>query len=375
MICALSESDFEKAVSYVSFLRFANVSQGKALADLLDEVARPEGTKVEVLDPIAWEDREVVPFVEKPREDPYTELDPPYVEVMDEFFTPVRSPRLEDAREKSPGTKGGGRSDERVFPDFKLEPETSSKFPLRPGPDGKGVSQPSFQMDDFFMPVRSERFEALRKNVESESTRSVKPTREFLFRLPEKARKPEPETVNEPDVPISVEPVPVSVAAEKTEKTEKMEKPGDAAETTDARDAELSRESDLMPLRRILHLSCADLAFLFDASAAQVYSWFGKAAPNADQDDLLQYCLDVTARVEKAGVNRLDLAVRHPFPDGETFVQKLKRQKITGQDLKTLKDLAQKSEDLRRRPKGATKPFYPFPDAITLYSTPLYCEV
>ncbi|MDR3265395.1 MAG: hypothetical protein LBT15_05220, partial [Synergistaceae bacterium] len=141
------------------------------------------------------------------------------------------------------------------------------------------------------------------------------------------------------------------------------------------KEPERSWSETLMRCRSVLRLSCAEMAFLFDVSPEKFYSWFGDDGPDIEQEVLLQYCVEVAKRVEKTEIPRFDLAIRNAFSDGDSFVQKLKRQKITGEDLKILKDAAQRDEELRRRPKGATKPFHSFQDTIDLYSTPLYCEV
>jgi transcriptional regulator with XRE-family HTH domain len=122
---------------------------------------------------------------------------------------------------------------------------------------------------------------------------------------------------------------------------------------------------------KILHLTFADLAFLFRVSASRVSQWFANALLEGEQEKQLRYCLEIAERVEKLGAPRFDLAVRHPLPDGEFFLEKLKGRRVTEDNLRTLYEIANEAEKSRRRAKGAKEPFYTAKDAAELYSTPL----
>ena len=52
----------------------------------------------------------------------------------------------------------------------------------------------------------------------------------------------------------------------------------------------------------------------------------------------------------------------------------MKDRGVTDESLKILKETAERSEELRRKFKGATKPFHAMQNAIGLYATPLHCE-
>ena len=123
-----------------------------------------------------------------------------------------------------------------------------------------------------------------------------------------------------------------------------------------------------------LHLSFADMAFLFHVSSSMVQTWFAGDALHAGEEMQLQYMAEVAERVEGMDIPRLDQAIRHPMPDGEFFLEKLKDRKVTDEDLKTLRETAERYEELRRKFKGATKPFHDMQNAIGLYATPLHCE-
>lgn len=435
MICALSEPDFQKAVSYVSFLRLANVSQGKVLADLLKEVSKPEVSDIE-----PWGEGGSDVFAEKAKKEPYIASDPePYAGDTDEFFAPVRSPRLgetpdrPDSEEKPPmsfvDSKPFLEPDEPVFDsvppdeDMYFADPRDDRQPENPPPAEIGAAKEkklpssSFQPDDFFMPVRSERFDQLRRTSEPEGEETPKTRTPAFVRPPdlpsghsvdlpfdespaaadekidETPIKREPEPVQEPepvrepefaqDSEFIQEPEPKRdedqrpLWDQEPEPEPEREKPAEAPESApeNPNPSEDAWRESLMQCRKVLHLSCVSLAFLFDVSPETLYSLAEGDGPNAEQEALLQYCLEVAKRVVTAEIPRFDLAARRSFPGGDFFAQKLKRQKITGQDLKVLKDAALMGEELRRRPKGATKPFHSFQDTVVLYSTPLYCEV
>jgi len=139
-----------------------------------------------------------------------------------------------------------------------------------------------------------------------------------------------------------------------------------------------ARNISAQQLRRIvknLHLNFTDVAFLFHVSppvARMRYS--GTALFGAEEEMQLQYFLEVAERMEKMSIPRLDQMLKHPMPDGEFFLEKLIDRKITDEDLNTLQKMGEKSEELRRKFKGATKPFHNMQNAIGLYATPLHCE-
>ena len=124
----------------------------------------------------------------------------------------------------------------------------------------------------------------------------------------------------------------------------------------------------------ILRLNFTDVAFLFHVSPLMVRMWFAGVPLGAEEEMQLQYILEVAERVREMDIPRLDQAIRHPMPDGEFFLEKLKDRKITDENLKTLQETAERSEELRRKFKGATKPFHTMQNAIGLYATPLHCE-
>jgi hypothetical protein len=523
MICALSEADLQKVVSYVSFLRFAGISDGKLLADLLDEagkmdalqpkkttpdaakpepapkpmaeevlktevlkteIPKPEVPKVEIpkvetpkpeipkVEPPqkadapktvkeeitytkSWMDESVEFFGGKVKEEPhpapatdqgagfFTDADS-----LNDFYAPVRSSRLDDSpdRGSAQDIKDKYYMDSEPFPvseekgyfDGGTERKSAERTPRgevsgvedASKTGGKPHASPA-PSDDFFMPVRSERFDELRRSSEpeqpprgaardvrdflaglsgrteggtekssAEGTAGERPKVSSLFsfgsaamskftksdknlknaekaeELP-KIEKPEPsEKIEEPMVSTDFEKFTPPQEPKKapffpTGSTEQKSGPEGGKKVSEP----TATGKQLVRLRKILGLSCEDLAFLFEVSPGVLYSWFSDRAPNAAQQELLLYCLEVADRVEQVAVPRIGATARRPFPDGELFLHKLKRQKITGQDLKILKEMAQRVEELRRKPKGATKPFHPFQHTVTLYSTPLYCEV
>ena len=237
------------------------------------------------------------------------------------------------------------------------------------------------------MPVRSQRFDQLRRPAEPEPVPAPKPEvrePEPEIELPKTSRPRHHDDAHEFSM-FAAEPEPVHLSHPAEEKPKAPSTPNVAAaskpepEPEPAGPSEEEQKAALMRerLRRLLtsfRLSYAEVANLFDAPVSVVYSWFEGVLWDAGQEAKLEYFLEVADRVSQTEIPRPDLVVHRPFASGETFLDKLKRQKVTGQDLKTLKDVATRAEELRHKPKGASRPFYPFEEAINLYSTPLYGE-
>jgi hypothetical protein len=136
---------------------------------------------------------------------------------------------------------------------------------------------------------------------------------------------------------------------------------------------DLSKQG-LLRLVKSLRLNFADVSFLFNASLSTVRMWRAGAALGAEEEMQLQFLLEVAERVEEMDIPRLDQAIRRSMPDGEFFMEKLKDRKVTDESLNALKEAAERSEELRRKFKGATKPFHDMQNAIGLYATSLHCE-
>ncbi len=473
MICALSDADVQKAVSYVSFLRFVDVSEGKDMMELLRAEPSAGGGKTESPAP-HFADAPVIgksatipstesvadvsiPKAEKPKIEEPKPSEPEAEastskdgaseseELFDvgDFYTPVRSPRFDQVPEESepkkpeePKPAASASAGEPIIPRLMreleqtvhsiFEPNRESKpsrsarereeplpslfepltydhhepapvvasepAPAAPAPSepasAKAAFAPRDPAENFFMPVRSQRFDQLRRPPEPAPASTPGPEARL-------ESEPEPElSKNSGHRPYGeaqelsmfvATPEPMHVSPEANEKP-KMSSNADAASDSPpapkpepAVPAEEERKAASMHqrLRRLLtsfRLTYAEVSNLFDAPTSVVYSWFEGGSWDAGQEAKLEYFLEVADRVGQIGISRADLVVRRPFAGGETFLEKLKRQKVTGQDLKTLKDVAARSEELRHKPKGATRPFYPFEEAISLYSTPLYGE-
>ena len=138
------------------------------------------------------------------------------------------------------------------------------------------------------------------------------------------------------------------------------------------------QEATLQSLRKVvkvLRLNNADVAFLFSTTLPMArMKYLGNESFSSEEELQLKYFLDVTERLEVLKVLRLSQAIRHPMPDGEFFLEKLKDINITDENLVILQKTAENLEELRRKFKGATKPFHDMQDAIGLYATPLHSE-
>ncbi len=294
MIRSLDDAGLQKAVSYVSFLRFSDDDKNKNILE-------------------SWKAEPTVrPSVPFENENSVHAVEPPSFPVAEPFVY-----------------------DEAFWHD-PSQNEVSQAELSRPEVPRFEVSQiETYQPEDFYLPVRSERFEQLKKTPESDLAQQVQEP-DLSLRLPESEPSAEPKDSgrNAYEVPVG----------------------------------------RLKHALRVLGLSLSDLTSLFDLSFPEVCAWFEGGTLDMEQEALLQYCAKVADLVEKNGIPRFNRVAARPFSDGEYFTDKLKRQKVTGEDLKILKETAYRTEELRRKTKGSAKPFYAFQDTITLYSTPLYSE-
>ena len=227
----------------------------------------------------------------------------------------------------------------------------------------------AYQPEDFYLPVRSERFAQLKKTSESD--------------VPQQVQEPElsMELLESDSFGISFPVEDTQTQQEKFKREEFKQKASRSLQNASSADPKGSLQNAyevptgrLKHVLRVLSLSLSDLASLFDLSLPEICVWFEEGTLDMEQEALLQYLSKVADRVEKNEIPRFNRVAARPFSDGEYFLDKLKRQKVTGEDLKILKETACKTEELCRKTKGSAKPFYAFQDTITLYSTPLYSD-
>ena len=316
MICSLKSEDIQKVVSYVSFLRFVDVYKDKAMADLLKiELAKGDHSKPALDDTLNDTfDAYVSP--------PFIEDVPSYEKLKDEFYEPLINEVAEVADEPEETVAASSPGVEPIF----------------------------FERDDgFYAPVRSDYFDSNKRPV----------SRALFF----------DEFALEPAQPELIQP--------ESTRSEPISKDSGFAWEPFLQTPPPSQEPYGQRLKQVvksLHLNFADVVFLFGVSFSMVQKWFAGAALGVEEEMQLQYLLEMAKRVEAMNIPRLDRIIRHSMPDGEFFMEKLKDRKITDENLKTLQETAERSEELRRKFKGATKPFYAMQNVVGLYATPLHCE-
>jgi len=337
MICALKSDDIQKVISYVSFLRFVDVCKDKTMTDLLKmELAKGDLPKPAPQDsPHDTVDSYVPPPLEFSYNTPVPDALTPEA-VKPEFTEPVLEPVIEQFIEDAPRYK---KLDDEFYESLKYEIAAPPEEPVA------ADDTPVFFEDSesFYAPVRSDYFNSNKKPGPSES---------FFF---------------DESVPEPIQPEPT--------RSESIFEDSGHGEEPFLQTTPLSQEPSVQKLKRVvksLRLNFADVAFLFRLSLPMARMWLAGSALGAEEEMQLQYLLEVAERVEEMDIPRLDRAIRRPMADGEFFMEKLKDRKVTDDNLKTLRETAERSEELRRKFKGATKPFYSMQNAIGLYSMPLY---
>ena len=349
MLCSLSDESRQKAVSYLSFLRFVDVYKDKDMGKLL----KAELTKMQELAAPDVVDPEV-PSVESA-----------YWESVPHYEPEVRATDV--ASEREPFEAGSSFAEpffteppfaEPSFADSSLAtPPLAESAADAPTPGGSAYLD---DPDQFFMPVRSERFELLEKTV------AEKPVFSYRDAPPEPLPEPEREEPVRSEWIEWAEPFEEPLVAAKTEA---REQPIEIVQTLPKPPGPRLKRA-----MKILRLDLAAAAFVFDISLSTLYDWFGDIPLEGEQEEQLQYLAEVADRVEALDIPRLDLLVRAPFADGEIFAQKLKARTVRDEDLNFLRDAAERSAELRRKFKGAAKPFFAFQETVALYATPLYSE-
>jgi len=281
-------------------------------------------------------------------------------DALHDTFDTYVSPLVEDeSRRKNP-------KDEFYDP-LKYEIAAGPEAEEPVAADVSGVEPFLFENDDsFYAPARSDYFDTNKK--------------------PESRELPEIGDAVFTDDPFS-EPEPLDTSPHETisldESTPESDQPEPVSEDSDIEEepslqtAPFSQESSEQRLKLVVknfRLNFADVAFLFHISLPRAQMWFAGTAMGGEEEMQLQYLFEMAKRVEEMDSPRLDRIIRYPMSDGEFFMEKLKDRKITDENLKTLQETAERSEELRRKFKGATKPFHGMQNAIGLYATPLHCE-
>jgi len=429
MICSLKSEDIQKVVSYVSFLRFVDVYKDKAMADLLKiEMAKddlpkpalqssphdtvdtyvspleefpqdipvsddtmPEATKPEITEPS--EASAVEPIIE-----PFIEDVPRYKKLKEELLHKASvedEPLSEKTDDEQPGQMLEDLPSLQKFADEPLNLKPEEDTPL-------GESNTNFLSDELYEPLEYEIADELEKPVAANMTPLFSedddsffaPVRSNYFdskKKPESRVLPEVDEKSLADSPFSepespdtspfeispLETVSFDDSAPEPDQLEQVSEDPDLEEGPLLQPAPLPREPSEQRLKRVvksLHLNFADVVFLFNISFPMAQIWFAGFALNAEEEMQLQYLLEIAIRVEKMNIPRFDRIIRHPMPDGDSFLKKLRDREITDESWSTLLETAERAEELRRKFKGATKPFHSMQNAINLYAKPLHCE-
>ena len=322
MICSLKSEDIHKVVSYVSFLRFVDVYKDKAMADLLRiEIAKGNQDELE---------GSYHPQDSLHSQDSYHSQD---------------SIHSQDSFHPADSYTGSYMND-------------SDEIPASESPDMELVYETKYDKDySDEKYARHDRYGIYDKETPVGET--------FLNEEPElaydiSAKESYVEAVNE-----------VALTEEAPPEAEKIEEPAAPAPPPD-------QHASVQKLRwvaRCLNLNFADVGFLFNISPTMArMRYMGTELLSAEEEMQLHFFVDVTQRVEKMLISRFDQMLRYPMPDGEFFLEKLKDRKITDECLTILQKTAENFDELRRKFKGAAKPFHAMQDAIGTYATPLHCE-
>jgi len=355
MICSLKSEDIHKVVSYVSFLRFVDVYKDKAMADLLRIEIAKGNQPDELQDSYQVQDSfhsvdddsfQTQDSYHPVSDDSYQIQDPFHSAADDSVQTQESFHSVDDdlqelpAQEESPVeiVQEKKRVSGRVI-FFEEEPE------LKPEPTYYvPLTEVSHNLTDTVTPSEEPSQEEFHQTElpqaelpQVELPGAELPQAELLHaELPQAELPPQ-------EAPIYVEP---DVSVQKLQRVVKK-----------------------------LRLKFTDVAFLFNISPTMArMRYLGADFFSAEEEMQLQFFLEVTDHVEKMGIPRFDQMLRYPLPDGEFFLEKLKDRKITNESLIILQKTAENFEELRRKFKGAAKPFHAMQDAIGMYATPLHCE-
>ena len=413
VLCSLSDESRQKAVSYISFLRFVDVCRDKDMAESLKgeiskvlELTAPSKAEIEA-ESAARQEEALPPEKIEPISTPPSDWD-------EQFYMPVRSERL-DVMQKQSETQSEPEkkafddypvvSEERVellyteqekevnasaeldkqdpFEDgsdiFHFDSELRPEYPVvSDEPIGIFHAESEMPMGEIFSitkeeqpdPIRDEREtedEVYHIEVESEeeteddSSVPIFPAQE----APRAAKESEPFSSYEWDE--WTEPLQTPLVEEKTEEAEQ---PIEIVQYLPKPPA-----SRLLRAIRVLHLRYEDLAFIFNVSVNTIGTWFQLDHMEPEQESVLEYLSSIVDRADDIEALRLDLILKRPFSDGEFLRDKLKNRTVRDEHLEFLRNTADTTAESRRKFKGSAKPFYAFQETMALYAIPLYSEV
>ena len=422
MICSLRSEDIQKVVSYVSFLRFVDVYKDKAMADLLKiELAKDDSPKIALNDspqdtvdeflppslPVedvsVFDDMKAEPM-EPEAVKPYEPVEPiiePFIEdvhrykkLKEELLHKIEVEDESIFQKNEDSTAQQTHKEEPPRYEFMsdpmhLEPEedTSNKELDKDsmsgkfyGPMGSEIKakpdvpifapySSGFNRDDehFYTPVRSDYFDSGER-----PTPNKKPEPKMEPQTVEAlSLETSPKEIFIQDEPMLEPAQPENIQSDLTEENSSVDEEPFLQETTSVQD---SHGQKLRQVVKSLRLGFADVAYLFQISLPMARTLFTGVTMGPEEEMQLQYLLEVAERVEEIGISRFDQESRRPMPNGEFFMEKLKNREISEENLKSIQKAAERTEELRRKFKGATKPFHDMQNAIGLYATPLHCE-
>jgi len=325
MICSLKSEDIHKVVSYVSFLRFVDVYKDKGMADLL---------RIEIA-----------------QDDLNSSFNPQNsFDSQDSFHSQYPS-HSQDAFHSA----GNYTDDSIELPAHKL-PDVEVVYEAENYKDGKYDMFNYAKYDDKYGKERSADETLLNKEPEPAYDISVV---EISHNEPVLTEEAPP-----PNAPLPEETLPPEEALSSEEALPPIPSPK----------PNISMQK-LRWVAKSLNLNFKDMAFLFNISPSMArMRYMGTELLSVEEEMQLQFFLEMAERVENMGISRFDRLLRYPMPDGEFFLEKLKDRKVTGECLTILQKTAENFDELRRKFKGATKPFHAMQDAIGAYATPLHCE-
>lgn len=126
----------------------------------------------------------------------------------------------------------------------------------------------------------------------------------------------------------------------------------------------------LTSIRSALKLNMSDLASVLGVSRPTVYAWLDGETPSPENHRVITRLKGVADEVESIGIERIDKLLKRPIFGGASFLDKLKAQEATREQLQILKRLGDKEEAARRTRKGPGKSLSN--EGLLEHSTPYY---
>jgi len=125
-------------------------------------------------------------------------------------------------------------------------------------------------------------------------------------------------------------------------------------------------------IRTVYGLNMSELASVLGVTRPTAYSWLRGKDPKPESMENIYRLASVVDEIKNLRVPKVQSLLRRPIFEGRSIIDKIKSNEDIGDALITIKTIAYKEAQTRKRQKGFGDKISPFDDAASNISTPTY---